>query len=119
MLCPRCGARHGIRDVDGEPSCTICGWVDYSGPITDAACEGLTLFDHPSNPNHPSVFHVRNDGWMGASLTHDAPLTLERGESLRLRYGILVHEGVPERQVLDAVWQEFAKSTPPDLGPSK
>lgn len=94
-------------------------WVDYSGPITNDACEGLTLFDHPSNPNHPTVFHVRNDGWMGASLTHDAPLTLERGDSVRLRYGILAHEGVPEREALDAAWQAFAESELPDLGPSK
>ncbi len=59
-------------------------WVDYSGPITDSAAEGITLFDHPSNPNHPSHFHVRNDGWMGASLTLEKPITITPGEPLRL-----------------------------------
>lgn len=48
-------------------------WADYSGPITASAREGITVMDHPSNPNHPSVFHARDDGWMGASLTFDAP----------------------------------------------
>src|SRR5205823_2801627 len=44
-------------------------WVDYSGPTTKHAREGITLLDHPGNPNHPTVFHVRDDGWMGASVT--------------------------------------------------
>ena len=42
-------------------------WVDYSGAIINDKIEGITLFDHPSNPNYPTYFHVRNDGWMGAS----------------------------------------------------
>ena len=36
--------------------------------------------DHPGNPNHPSAFHVREDGWMGASLTFKAPITIEPGK---------------------------------------
>src|SRR4030095_844411 len=48
-------------------------WVDYSGPITARASEGIVLMDHPDNPHHPAVYHVRNDGWMGASLTFAGP----------------------------------------------
>lgn len=83
-------------------------WVDYSGPITSDANEGITLFDHPANPNHPSVFHVRDDGWMGASLTFDAPRTIRPGEPLRLRYGLYVHAGVPTAEEIDARWKAFA-----------
>src|SRR5262249_28232058 len=64
-------------------------WVDYSGPIATGVAEGLTLLDHPSNPNHPSAFHVRDDGWMGASLTLDRAITIDPGKPLRLRYGLL------------------------------
>ena len=71
-------------------------WVDYSGPIKDRTIEGITLMDHPGNPNHPTFFHVRNDGWMGASLTHDAPRTVMRHKPLRLRYGFYVHRGFPK-----------------------
>lgn len=84
-------------------------WVDYSGPITNRAVEGITLFDHPGNPNHPTGFHVRGDGWMGASLTLDAPSTIEATKPLRLRYGLYVHEGAPTPQEIEAVWRRFAE----------
>jgi len=84
-------------------------WVDYSGAVADGVVEGITLFDHPSNPNHPSVFHVRNDGWMGASFTHDAPRVIKRGQPLKLRYGLWVHAGLPEPRAIEAKWQAFAK----------
>jgi len=90
-------------------------WVDYSGPITNKAIEGMTLMDHPTNPNHPSVFHVRADGWMGSSLTEDAPRMLESGKPLRLRYGIYVHRGQPDVKALDRAWEEFASLALDDL----
>jgi hypothetical protein len=90
-------------------------WADYSGPITRDAAEGITLLDHPANPNHPTHFHVRGDGWMGASLTYEQPITLQPARLLRLRYGLYVHKGVPEAPALDAVWRDFAQSAITDL----
>jgi len=84
-------------------------WVDYSGPITATAIEGLALFDHPQNPGHPAVFHVRDDGWMGAALTFDAPRSLAPGQPLILRYGLYVHRGHPSPAILDRQWQAFAQ----------
>jgi len=94
-------------------------WVDYSGPIVDKTVEGITLMDHPANPNHPSVFHVRNDGWMGASLTFDGPRTVGPGKSLRLRYGLFVHSGMPDVPALDGRWATFSKTNVDDLTPVK
>jgi hypothetical protein len=87
-------------------------WVDYSGPITRDAAEGITLFDHPSNPGHPSPFHVRGDGWMGVSLTLGGPRTIQPGAPLLLRYALYVHKGVPSREAIDVVWTEFARAAP-------
>ena len=69
---------------------------------------GITLMDHPANPNHPSVFHVRNDGWMGASLTFDTPRALKPGAPLILRYGLYVHGGMPSTNAIQRQWLKFA-----------
>jgi hypothetical protein len=94
-------------------------WCDYSGQITPEAKEGLTLMDHPSNPNHPTVFHVRDDGWMGTCLTFDAPRTIEPGTPLKLRYGLFVHAGVPTTEQLDQQFAAFAKIGDPPPLPKK
>jgi hypothetical protein len=90
-------------------------WADYSGPIVRGRTEGITLLDHPANPNHPTYFHVRGDGWMGASLTYEQPITIEPGRLLRLRYGLYVHGGTPDPPALEARWRHFAQSTVADL----
>jgi hypothetical protein len=88
-------------------------WVDYSGPVTRDAVEGITLMDHPKNPNHPAVFHVRNDGWMGASLTFAETRVVEK--PLRLRYGLYVHAGKPSPEIIEKQWGQFAASQLPNL----
>ncbi|MGF1578497.1 MAG: PmoA family protein [Gemmataceae bacterium] len=69
-------------------------WMDYSGPIVGTREEGITWFDHPENPNYPSSWHVRDDGWMSAASNFRAGSILRRGQTLRLRYGFYVHTGV-------------------------
>jgi hypothetical protein len=91
-------------------------WVDYSGAIIGRdTIEGITFLDHPANPNHPSHFHVRNDGWMGASVTFETALTIATNQPLQLRYGFYVHGGLQEAASLDRRWSEFSRTTPPDL----
>jgi hypothetical protein len=94
-------------------------WVDYSGPITPHAREGITLFDHPINPNHPSVFHVRDDGWMGASLNFDEPRTIETTAPLKLRYGLWIHAGVPTARQIDDQFAQFSQIGDPPPLPAK
>jgi len=86
-------------------------WVDYSGPITSKETEGVTLMDHPSNPRYPTRFHVRDDGWMGASFTFDASCTIQREKPLQLCYGLLVHRGVPTSQQLEQFYQHFVATS--------
>ena len=83
-------------------------WVDYSGPITNEQNAGITLMDHPGNPNHPAPFHVRDNGWMGVCLSLDTPLTITPDKPVRLRYGLWIHPGVPDFENLDRQWKEFA-----------
>jgi hypothetical protein len=84
-------------------------WVDYSGAVTNDKIDGITLFDHPDNPNYPSYFHVRNDGWMGASLTFDSPREIKPAEPLHLRYGLYVHSDMKPSEAIEAEWKQFTK----------
>lgn len=84
-------------------------WCDYSGRITNDAIEGITLMDHPSNVSHPTPFHVRGDGWMGACLSLAGERKVTTDKPMRLRYGLYIHNGAPESKKLEAKWQAFAK----------
>jgi len=84
-------------------------WVDYSGPITAKAIEGIMLMDHPKNPGYPSVFHVRNDGWMGICFSFDGARVIEPKLPLRLRYGLYVHAGSPPAEELQGKWRFFSE----------
>lgn len=84
-------------------------WVDYSGAIENGRIEGITLFDHPGNPNHPSYFHVRNDGWMGASLTFDGPREITPDQPLRVRYELYVHSEMKAPAQIEEQWRRFAQ----------
>jgi len=90
-------------------------WVDYSGPIAPGINEGITLMDHPMNASHPSQFHVRNDGWMGAAISFTGPRTIGPNKPLTLRYGLYIHSGVLSVAAIDAVYQQFATAKLPAL----
>ena len=83
-------------------------WCDYSGPAAPGpVINGITLFDHPGNPGHPVHFHVRNDGWMGASLTEAGPLEVSGEQPLRLRYRLWIHGGPCDPKQTEAQWARW------------
>ena len=96
----------------GEPA--IFGkraeWMDYSGPVPAGGIEGITYFDHPSNPGYPSHWHVREDGWMGASLSMHEPRTTRRDQPLVLRYLLHAHRGDIQRGRAAKIAEQFAAS---------
>jgi len=98
----------------GEPA--IFGnqarWMDYSGPVPGDKVEGITYFDHPSNPRHPTHWHVREDGWMGASACFADPLTTTRDKPLVLRYLLHAHAGSANNAEAGPVFERFAKERP-------
>jgi hypothetical protein len=77
-------------------------WVDYSGELEGEPL-GIAIFDHPSNPRHPTWWHVRSYGLFAANIFglhdfepdagKDGRLTLAPGETLRFRYRVIVHPG--------------------------
>jgi hypothetical protein len=97
------GELTGASGERGEPALfgNANAWMDYSGPVaarnsqgaSEVCIEGITYFDHPANPHYPAKWHVRRDGWMGASACRDESLITRREAPLVLRYLLHVHSG--------------------------
>lgn len=94
----------GEPNIFGKPA----KWMDYSGPVPGGAIEGITYFDHPSNPGYPSSWHVREDGWMGASPCMHESLTTTRVQPLSLRYLLHAHRGGADNVRAEKVAAEYA-----------
>jgi hypothetical protein len=83
-------------------------WMDYSGPVPKADMEGITYFDHPGNPSHPTAWHVRDDGWMSASVCMNKTVETTRQQPLVVRYLLHAHKGPVDADRAAGVFKEFA-----------
>ncbi|MBL9114807.1 MAG: PmoA family protein [Verrucomicrobiaceae bacterium] len=97
--------RIGEPDIFGKQA----KWMDYSGPIKEDAVEGVTFFDHPDNPRYPSYWHVRSDGWMGASFCLAEGFSIAPEVPLRLRYLLHAHAGEVDSSKASSLQADFAK----------
>ncbi|MBM3891044.1 MAG: hypothetical protein FJ388_18175 [Verrucomicrobia bacterium] len=95
--------RVGEPDIFGKQAM----WMDYSGPVAEGVVEGITYFDHPTNPRSPTHWHVRSDGWMGAALCLNEGFTIAPDAPLRLRYHLHAHRGDVDKQRAAKVLAEF------------
>ncbi len=69
-------------------------WVDYSATV-EGTTDGLAIFSHPDNPQ-PHRWLTRDYGCFGPRRVrkHSGErFTLEKGDSLTRRVGVLVHQG--------------------------
>lgn len=86
-------------------------WMDYRGKRGEFF-EGLAILDHPKNPWTPTKWFTRDYGffsptpmnWLEAGFVEFAA-----GESIHLRYRVLVHAHNPSRAQLEAAYQEWIK----------
>jgi hypothetical protein len=94
-------------------------WVDYAGTLKGQPV-GITIFDHPTNPKHPTYWHARDYGLFAANIfgehdfyadkTRDGSVTLEPGKSMRFRYRVLVHPSGTDRAKLDQEFDRYKKA---------
>lgn len=102
----------GEKNIFGKPA----EWMDYSGPISPEVTEGITYFYHPENPIAGSeknvCWHVREDGWMGASPCMHGPLETTRKSPLTFRFLLHAHANQLNAAQANRIYQAFAQSKP-------
>lgn len=99
----------GEKAIFGQPA----RWMDYSGNIRTQAepvVEGITFLDHPQNPGQPTRWHVREDGWMGASPCMTEGIVTTREKPLELRYLLHAHARGADAGRADALHARFSSS---------
>lgn len=76
-------------------------WVDYTG-VLDGERLGVAIFDHPSNPRHPTYWHVRDYGLFSlnpfgqSSFNPDLDENITKlpaGQKLSFRWRVVIHSG--------------------------
>ena len=91
-------------------------WCDYYGPV-EGKIVGVAIFDHPTNPRHPTWWHVRDYGLFAANPfgLHDfekkekgaGDLTIPAGKSLTFRYRFYLHEGDEKQAKVAEHYDEY------------
>ncbi|MCX7045623.1 MAG: PmoA family protein [Candidatus Sumerlaeota bacterium] len=119
----------GEKNIHGKPA----RWVDFTGEFAGAAgaaggasgtgaaagatsesngtgvVGGVSIFDHPSNPRHPTSWsYFQNMPFFEPAFLFREPFTLAAGKTLTLRYRILVHAGKMDKEQLEGEWKSFA-----------
>ncbi len=86
-------------------------WADFTARFTESLrLDGITVFDHPSNPNSPPGWTLRFYGYLNPAFTSRTDdYTILPGEPLRLRYRLWVHRGRPSAEHLERMHQDFAR----------
>ncbi len=98
-------------------------WVDYTGPVTEDGSErdtlGIALMSHPKSFRPIPRWHVRTYGLFAANpfgqidfpkpeAAKQGAYTIKKGDSISLRYLVLLHRGRTNKVELDEVFEEFA-----------
>jgi hypothetical protein len=87
-------------------------WLTYQGKNLKTESVSMTIFDHPSNMNHPSKWFISNDPstpfyYLSPALIFDQKLILKKGEKLHLKYRLLVSSGEVNQEKININWNYF------------
>jgi hypothetical protein len=93
-------------------------WIDYYGEV-DGRTVGIAIFDHPTNPRHPTHWMARGYGYVAACPfgLHSfegkpqgaGDMIIAAGQNVMFRYRIVFHAGAPQDAGIDAMWRRYAK----------
>ncbi|UCE50292.1 MAG: PmoA family protein [Phycisphaerales bacterium] len=91
-------------------------WCDCYGPV-EGETVGVAIFDHPSNPKHPTWWHVRGYGLLAANPfgVHDfekkekgvGDISIPAGDSLTFKYRFYFHKGDEKQGKVEQHYREY------------
>ena len=103
----------GLKDKAawGQPA----EWVDYTGPVAGAT-RGIAILNEPASFRFPTTWHVRDYGlfaanpfgWHDFGQAKSGDYTIPPGESIRLAYRVILHDGTTESARITARFQAYA-----------
>lgn len=104
-------------DKDAKTWGKSAAWCDYYGPV-DGQTVGVAIFDDPSNPRHPTTWHVRDYGLFAVNPfgLHDfdkknpdgaGDLIVPDGQSVTFRYRLFFHQGTTLEAGVPQMGQAF------------
>ncbi|MCL2299085.1 MAG: PmoA family protein [Firmicutes bacterium] len=83
-------------------------WLDYRGTAEGHAC-GVAMLDHPDNFGFPTHWHVRDGGLMaGNNFLRMGAMELGRGETVRWKYRVVIHNGDTKQADIAGKFADFA-----------
>jgi hypothetical protein len=106
--------RAGMKAVWGKRA----AWVDYSTEL-EGEKVGVAIFDHPSNPHHPTYWHARDYGLFslnpfGQNAFDQAAAEniqkLARGEKIAFHWQVVIHPGDAQSSELAKLYKAFASA---------
>ncbi len=85
-------------------------WVRLHGP-TETGLASVVIMSHPTNPQSPQPVRIWPDGPMFFNYVpaQKTPLQLAPGETMTLRYRLIVSDGVIPPEVIESRWQRYAQ----------
>ena len=104
----------GMKNVWGHRS----KWVDYSGTV-DGETVGVAMIDNPHNLRYPTYWHSRDYGLFALdpfgqqAFDENQPESkwpLQKGQSLRFRWRVVVHQGDAASAHIEKLAEDFAKN---------
>jgi hypothetical protein len=99
----------GAAATFGKPA----AWCGYHGPRRRSkAVEGIALMNHPDNFGGECPWFTRNYGHLSPSPFNfqSKPWTIPQGETLHLKYCVVLHAGTPQQAGLDTLYTEWLEA---------
>lgn len=119
-------AKGAARNSEGVTGKDVWGkrakWVSYDGVDSKGKELGVAFFDHPSSFRHPTWWHARHYGLCSSgpfgqghfeqkagAAPNAGDRVMKQGESLTLRYRVLIHAGKADVARLESEFAAFAE----------